>query len=421
VKIGIYGLGYVGLTTAACLLEKHLQVEGYEISEAKRALLAQGICPLQEPGVEPVLLRGLATAEFTVREGPEGGNAPDIIFICVGTPSLEGGATDLRAVVRVFESLDTLTAADVSFRPEVVLRSTVPPGTLEQLGRQFPDLYGRVPVLFYPEFLREGTAMKDFHAPPQTVLGRPSSSRTAERIFFLLKELGLDHEVVDAATAETVKLASNVFHAMKVCFANEMGRLASVTGGDARQVMRLFCKDTQLNISEKYLKPGNPYGGSCLPKDTRSLAHLGGRFGLGLHLAEACEASNRAHFDHIIRLIEERQPRTVTLLGLSFKKDTDDIRESPSLEIFHRLALRQACTIRIHDFLVRKEVALGANGLLLSRLNIEPDFHFYESLSEALEGTDLAVIMHADARYCSAVQAAKVPSIDVAEWNTVSL
>lgn len=416
-KIGIFGLGYVGLTTAACLLEKQFTVIGYESAAPKREMLSRGICPLTEPGVEPAILSALESGQFVVEAEMTAEDAPDIVFICVGTPGAADGSTDLQAVKNVFQSIAAMVASHSAFATEIVLRSTVPPGTLNKLALDYVDLFSQVPVVFYPEFLRESTAMEDFNHPQLTVIGVVEGSPPANHIQTLLKGFGFDYEQVTATKAESLKFACNAFHAIKVCFANEIGRLVSAHGEDAGEVMRLFCKDTQLNISANYLKPGNPFGGSCLPKDVRSMINVSDQLGLNLELIKASEVSNRTHFDYIVERIISYRPRVITLLGLSFKKNTDDIRESPSVELLYRLASVGTFKIKVHDFLVREATVVGVNAQLVDKLLDRPDFSFHTKVEEALDEAEVIVIMHSDPRYETSAQTTGAVILNVATWE----
>lgn len=415
-KIGIFGLGYVGLTTAACLLRRGYDVIGYETSTAKRAELASGRVPLSEPGVEPAVQLGISEGRFVVQPELSPEAVPDVILIAVGTPSDEQGATNLTAVHGVFSHLATHQRALMNASAEVILRSTVPPGSLEAFSRKFPILFATIPVAFYPEFLREGTAMRDFEHPPQTVIGAVSGSPPPAKVLSLLASFGFDYRLVDVVTAESLKFACNAFHALKVCFANEMGRLAASLGANAAEVMDLFARDTQLNISPRYLKPGAPFGGSCLPKDTRSIRHLSTSRGLHLPTIASCEESNQAHFSFIIDRLLAYYPQRVAILGLAFKRDTDDIRESPSVEILYRLAALGGMELRVHDFLVRSETAIGVNQRLLDKLIALPSIFFSNQPAEVLVDADVVVVMHPDERYEHLTTDLTVPVLNVARW-----
>ena len=423
-KIGIFGLGYVGLTTTACLLRKGFSVIGYEVSEFKRAELLAGRCPLSEPGVEPVLQEGLKSGAFTVAPDLDLQNLPDAVFICVGTPSAKDGSTDLTAVRSVFARLEQLALhSPAPACLEIALRSTVPPGTLDKLEQSFPILFTRFPVVFYPEFLREGTAIRDFETPPQTVLGCPARRPRPEKLLAILESFGFQPQLVAPSSAEALKVACNAFHAVKICFANEVGRVVTTLGGDANEVMRLFIQDTQLNISARYLKPGAPYGGSCLPKDVRSFCSVAKRAGVPAEMLGQCELSNASHLQFLVAQVLRHAPRTVALLGLAFKNNTDDLRESPSLGLAGAL-LASGVKVQAHDFEVLPGRLTGVNQTVMADLLRRPGFTLESSLPAALGAADVVLLMHRDARYQKAL-ADSAPSsparqvLDVAGWNLV--
>lgn len=416
-KIGIFGLGYVGLTTAACLLNRGFAVSGYEISERKCTLIEQGECPLQEPGVAESIRRGVEHGQFSVYSDLKEAPMPDLIIVTVGTPSDERGATNLIAVSAVFEQLSGQMESLVNQGTEIVLRSTVPPGTMTALRDRYPEFFDSVPVCFYPEFLREGTAMKDFESPPQTVIGVLQGEPLPNKLFKVFEDFSFTFEVVESVSAESLKFACNAFHALKVSFGNEIGRLVSSFGGNPNEVMQLFVKDSSLNISSKYLMPGAPYGGSCLPKDTKSIRHLSDVRGLQLNTISSCEESNNAHFSYIVAKILSFKPSRVAILGLSFKKDTDDVRESPSLELIYRLASEGLTGIRVHDYLVDPEAALGVNQSLIQRLVRDPNIQFNNDLKDTMKDAEVVVIMHNDKRYGVVERMKNVNVLNVAIWN----
>ena len=417
-RVGIFGLGYVGLTTTACLLAKDIPVEGYEISITKRRLLARGRCPIMEPGVSACLQTGWGKGLFRVASFLNPKRLPDIIFICVGTPNDKSGATDLTFVHHVFAQLAEFNLNHPDFSSDIVLRSTIPPGTLADLQHRHPQLFARVPVGFYPEFLREGTAMADFIHPPQTVIGLLQETLRPRHLPRLLKHLGLSKNTVftTANSAESLKFACNAFHAIKVCFANEVGRWVSASGGNAEEVMQLFRRDTRLNLSGRYLQPGTPYGGSCLPKDMRALSHFSNRLGIKLNLIQGCESSNKSHLEHLVRIVRRFRPRVVAILGVAFKKETDDVRGSPSLELMARLA-RGRTRIQAHDFLVHRRAVLGVNKKVLDRLITATAVTIHDDLAKVLRGADLVVIMHRDDRYHRAAERLTIPVLDIGRWQ----
>jgi GDP-mannose 6-dehydrogenase len=419
-KLGIFGLGYVGLTTAACLLRRGHEVIGYEVSDLKRAELAAGRCPLSEPGVEAVLAEALRNGRFSVAADISSDSLPDVVLICVGTPSAEDGSTDLTAVRGVFTRLAAVAAqADPATTMDVAVRSTMPPGSLALLEREYDQVFQRFSVVFFPEFLREGTAMADFDAPPQTVLGQPAGRRRPERLLQLLDELGLEVESVAPLSAEALKMACNAYHAVKVCFANEIGRVINTLGGDATEVMRLFVKDTVLNVSHRYLMPGAPYGGSCLPKDVRSISSVASRSGVPAEILAQCETSNASHLQYIVAEVLRHRPKVVGLLGLAFKPRTDDLRESPSLSLASSL-LATGVKVVAHDFVIEPDRLTGVNRTALQGLLRRPGISLESDLTQVQQVAEVFVQMHHDARY-DALKSSRGnrPWANVAGWSFV--
>ncbi len=418
IKVGIFGLGYVGLTTAACLLRNGHELIGYEVSDVKRSELAAGRCPLSEPGVEAVLTEGLRNGRFKVAADISSEALPDIVLICVGTPSAEDGSTDLTSVRGVFARLTAVAAeCDPAMAMDVAVRSTMPPGSLAQLEREFGPVFDRFSVVFFPEFLREGTAMADFDAPPQTVLGQPAGRRRPERLLRMLDELGLAVESVAPLSAEALKMACNAYHAVKVCFANEVGRVINTLGGDANEVMRLFVKDTILNVSHRYLMPGAPYGGSCLPKDVRSISSVASRSGVPAEILTECETSNASHLQYIVAEILRHRPKVVGLLGLAFKPKTDDLRESPSLSLASSL-LAAGVKVVAHDFVIEPNRLIGVNLTALQGLLRRPGMALEGDLTQLQSVADAFVQMHRDTRYdVMKANRGSRPWADVSSWS----
>ena len=359
-KISIFGLGYVGAVTAGCLAEQGHEVLGVDVHAQKVEDFNRGKPPIIEPGLDQLLaaahhkklLRATSQAAEAVA-------ATDVSLVCVGTPSNYDGSLDLRHVDEVTKQI----AAALTQRPKrhaVVYRSTMLPGSTDQLvSRHFEALLraANLEVFYYPEFMREGTAVADFRDPSIAVVG----TRTGQAFPVEMKLLfGRAASVVNWQTAEMLKYACNAFHAAKITFANEFGRLGKQTGIDAQAVMQLLCNDTRLNLSPYYLRPGNPFGGSCLPKDVRALAHFARERGLSLPLLENLLPSNQNHLQSLLHLIAERGAREVVILGLSFKPDTDDLRESSMVEVAQNL-VAHGYAVRIYDPQLNLARLMGSN------------------------------------------------------------
>jgi GDP-mannose 6-dehydrogenase len=353
VAISVVGLGYVGAVSCACLSSLGHRVMGVDIDPRKVADIAAGRAPIHEKDLGQLLSDGVASnlvfatddLAFAVRD-------TDVTFVSVGTPTAPDGGCDYRYIEAAARSMAVGLAQKSGFHV-FAMRCSIPPGTTMKvmtpiLERLSGKVLGRdFGVAFNPEFLREGVAIADFFAPPKTVIGT-----TCDRTAGIMRQI---YAPVDGAplmtsieTAEMVKYVDNVWHATKVCFANEVGRLAKSQGVDSHEVMEVFCQDTKLNLSPYYLKPGFAYGGSCLPKEVRAVAHIAKGAGVSLPLIEHLGTSNDEQIAQAVRMIAATGARRVCILGLAFKPGTDDLRESPILEVI--AALREAgVSVTAHD------------------------------------------------------------------------
>jgi GDP-mannose 6-dehydrogenase len=283
-----------------------------------------------------------------------------VSIVCVGTPSKVGGAPDLSFVRKVTQQVADALRKKIK-EHTLVLRSTMLPGSTAQLAQDFLSDLTAVRLLrvyYYPEFMRESTAVADFGDPALAIVGTRDGSPPPRELMSGL--FGEKAAVVDWPMAEMVKYACNLFHATKISFANEIGRLGKQMGIDSRRVMELLCQDTKLNLSPVYLRPGNPFGGSCLPKDVRALAHHARQHGLNLPMLENLLASNERHLQSLLSLIAESAQGEVVILGLAFKAQTDDLRESAMLEVAQTL-LGRGCKLRIYDPTLNLEMLVGSN------------------------------------------------------------
>lgn len=405
-KVTILGLGYVGTVTAACLADRGHHVVGVDPDRHKIDAIRAGHSPVVEPGCDELIARALARRTLCVTEDERAAFGSDVILICVGTPSNRGGRVDLSAVDAAVHSLDPLWD-DPAFDPTILLRSTVPPGTLrhhvaplitEVSGRTFGvDLH----VGTCPEFLRETTAVRDFYEPPLVVVGA-ADEHTAEVTRELFSFVDADLHVVRPETAEALKLCCNAFHALKVTFGNEIGELCRATGADSRDVMSLFCEDHKLNISPAYLRPGFAYGGSCLTKDLRALSEVARRHDLDLPMLSHIAVSNDRRRDNVLDRVIDVGARRVAMLGLSFKAGTDDLRESPYVQLVEAM-LGKGIGVQIYDANVKPHQMFGGNGdFVAARLP-----HLQRLLTDdptvALDGADCALIARADERVVTAL------------------
>jgi GDP-mannose 6-dehydrogenase len=369
-KLAIFGLGYVGTTTAACLLRDGHEIVGIDVNPEKVAAIGSGKAPVSEAGVADLLRQGFDDGRLSAISKLNGDiDSFDAAIICVGTPSRVDGKLDLGHVLEVTRQIGlVLRQRSMGLRPLLLIfRSTVTPGTMDDLV--VPVLTritgekpgGRYDVAFNPEFLREGTAVADYLSPPKIVIGERVPGIT-ERLYGMYD--GIDAPVFEESyrIAEMTKFADNSFHALKVAFANEIGRIAVEHGMPPKDVARLLIADTKLNISANYLMPGGPFGGSCLPKDIAATLAMAREAGLQLPLLSGAIESNRLHSDWLVETIRRRVrvPGPILLLGLTFKSGTDDLRDSPLLEIAERL-LDAGYDLAIFDPDLDTDSLLGAN------------------------------------------------------------
>jgi GDP-mannose 6-dehydrogenase len=359
-KVSVYGLGYVGTVTSACLADLGHDVLGVDVAAAKVEAVRAGRSPIVEAEVGDLLAAGHDAGRLdATTDQAEAARRSDVSIVCVGTPTGRGGP-DLSHIRAVAETIGAAREGLADYHV-LTIRSTVPPGTHAEvstiLGRHLDAAaFG---VAANPEFLREGTAVADFRKPPFTVVGT-EDDRAFERLRDLYAGIEAPLHRTSVGVAELMKYACNSYHALKVAFANEMGTACRVAGVDGQELMRLFCEDRTLNVSAAYLRPGSAYGGSCLPKDVRALDHLLRHADVSAPLAAAIEASNRAHVERIVSLVLEERPRSAALLGLAFKSGTDDVRESPAVRVAESL-IGRGVELRIHDPSVRYAALVGAN------------------------------------------------------------
>ena len=363
--IAIFGVGYVGAVSAACLSQAGHSVLGVDSNEAKAASINAGRSPVVERGLEDMIAQAVAAGQLRATTDSHAAIRDcELALVCVGTPSRGNGDLDLTYVKRVCEEIADALRPKQAFTA-VVIRSTVLPGTLRNLvipmlekgsGKRAGHDFG---VGLFPEFLRESTAVHDFYHPPKVVIAA-SDRRTRAMLESLNAGLDAPRTCAEFEVAEMVKYADNTWHALKVAFANEIGSISKALGIDGGAVMDIFCQDTKLNISTKYLRPGFAFGGSCLPKDVRALSYKGRMLDLELPLINSIILSNRSHVDRAMQMVLDLNERNVGVLGLSFKAGTDDLRESPVVELVERL-LGKGHEIRIFDHNVNLSRLVGAN------------------------------------------------------------
>jgi GDP-mannose 6-dehydrogenase len=366
--IVILGIGYVGLTAACCITKEGHSVTGIDVSHDKVAGLRAGIPPIIEPQIEELMKDALAAGRL--KADTEIGDSladADIAIVCVGTPSGPDGSHNMRYIVDVTRQIADALPATRDKILTVAYRSTFRPGTVEELlipifeAQLGDDWQSRIEIVYNPEFLREGSAVEDYFAPPKIVVGTHDAQPSAN--------MDALHEGIDAPTfhvqfrtAEFTKFADNTWHAVKVAYANELGRICLDLGVPPAEMHEIFVSDTKLNISPYYLRPGGPFGGSCLPKDVRALQHIAGDIGATTQVIDSLLRSNEAHKHRLfLHATEGLQPGArVLLAGLAFKADTDDLRESPNVDLARKL-LAAGYILDIFDPAVDARKLVGAN------------------------------------------------------------
>jgi GDP-mannose 6-dehydrogenase len=395
-SLSVFGLGYVGAVTAVCMAHNGHRVLGVDVNPGKVEMLASGHTPIVEAGVEELAreahaagrLNATADAVLAVKE-------TNVSFICVGTPSQRNGKLSLNTVERVCEDVGKALNRKSGYH-WVVLRSTVLPGTTDDLvtpvlerisGKRAGRDFG---VCFHPEFLREGSAVADFFGPPFTIFGTSDHAHLG-----MLRELyhwaPAQIYQTTATTAEMIKYVCNVFHAVKVGFANEVGAICKELGVDTETVTKIFTSDTRLNISTAYLRPGFAFGGSCLPKDLRALTYRSKELDLHLPLIESLLPSNAQHIERAVETVLNAKKRNVGVLGLSFKQGTDDLRESPLVHLVKRL-LGEGCNCLIYDEDVVLGRVLGSNRQFIDETIPHIGSLLNSNLAEVIETADVLII-----------------------------
>lgn len=364
-KITIFGLGYVGVVSAGCLANEGNIVLGVDPNGTKVDMINAGNSPIVEGGLDELIQSGVDSNRLSaVREPYEAIMSTELTIICVGTPSQLNGNLDLKHIRHVCEEIGKALKDKHDFHV-IVCRSTMLPGsmrnvvipTLEEFsGKRAEVNFG---VCNNPEFLREGTALYDYNNPPKTVIGE-TDSRSGDMLASLYEHLEAPLIRTSVETAEMVKYTDNNWHALKVCFANEIGNLCKRLNIDSHRVMEIFCQDTKLNLSSYYMKPGFAFGGSCLPKDVRALTYKGRDLDLDLPVLNAILPSNQRQIEYGIQVITSKGHKKIGVLGFSFKAGTDDLRESPVVEVIERL-LGKGYDLKIYDRNVNIAKLVGAN------------------------------------------------------------
>jgi GDP-mannose 6-dehydrogenase len=400
-KVSVFGLGYVGVVASACLSRDGFTVVGVDIYEEKVRLVNSGQATIIELGLGELLEAGVKSGRLSATTSADEAVArTDISLICVGTPSRPDGSQDLLAVYRVCEQIGDAIARKGRSHI-VVIRSTVLPGTTAKCAEILREHAGDVPVhlAMNPEFLREGSAIRDYDAPPFTVIGTddPVAEAALREMYAAIIAPVF---VTEPAIAEILKLASNAWHATKITYANEIGRLAKASGVDGREVLRILMEDTKLNVSKAYLRPGFAFGGSCLPKDVRALTYFAKTESIDVPLLDALQLSNHAQIELALRQVIATGKRRVGLLGLSFKPGTDDLRESPTVELAERL-IGKGYELRIFDAAVHEAKLVGANRAYIEQKIPHLSRLLVESLDEIADHAEVIIISYGAAEFRS--------------------
>jgi len=406
VNVSIFGLGYVGTVTAACLTRYGHTVIGVDPNDFKTGCINSGNSPIVEPGLDELLRQGVESHRLSATENAEKAVlATDLSLVCVGTPSNQNGSLDLDYVWRVAEQLGKILKKKSTFHG-VVIRSTVLPGTVEEVARRIEEASGKkhgegFGIASNPEFLREGTSVYDFDNPPYTVVGT-ANNKMRSLLNDLYQKVSAPIHFVQIREAELLKYACNAYHAVKVAFANEIGSIAKELSIDSHAVMNIFCEDTKLNISAAYLKPGFAFGGSCLPKDVRAITHEARTLDLETPLLTSLIPSNDYQIQRAVDWVIGQGKKKIGILGLSFKSDTDDMRESPIVRMVETL-VGKGYDISIYDSNVSLSRVLGANRSYIEQEIPHISTLLKEEIDQVLSDAEVVVVANRGAEFAPAL------------------
>jgi GDP-mannose 6-dehydrogenase len=397
--ISVLGLGYVGCVSAACLAKQGHCVLGVDVNPAKVDVINQGRSPIVENGLDQIIAEAVAAGRLSAHTDAEAIVAQsDISLVCVGTPSQANGNLDLQYVRNVARQIGRALKRRDAYHA-VVVRSTMLPGSMESVvvpileeesGKQAGRDFG---VHIYPEFIREGSAIEDYYHPGFILIGSLKHAKSAHLAYLEPLHTEIDAPIfnTDLPTAEMVKYASNAFHALKIGFANEIGTVCKALNIDSHSMMEIFMQDTRLNISAKYLRPGFAFGGSCLPKDLRALMYKVKTLDLETPLLKSIVPSNEEHIERAFQMIHGTGKKSVGILGLSFKAGTDDLRESPMVQLVERL-LGKGYAIRIYDEDVSFAKIIGGNRHYIDQIIPHVSSLLVSGADEILAHAELLVV-----------------------------
>ena len=396
-KISIFGAGYVGITSAACLSELGHKVVCIDVNPIKIRLINRGNSPIEEKNLKRLVKNNWREGRIWATNDPKKAiSESDVSMICVGTPIDTQGRADLTSVFSVFQTIGKELRNKKNYHL-VILRSTSPPGTTrrglkiveESSGKSLGSNFGGC---MNPEFLRGWSLFDDFYNPPFVLIGQydKKSGDLAESLY---KNIRADTIRTDLEIAEIVKYACNTFHALKISFANEVGRLCKQHRIDAREVMEIFVKDQKLNLSSSYLRPGFAFGGSCLPKDVQAMSTLSKEIGVNTPIFDSILISNDIHIDYAVDLIKKTKSRRVGIIGLSYHENTDDLRGSQVIELVMRL-IQNGFEILVYDDNVKLRKLIGSNKDYVTSLPFDLEEIMISSMEKLIEKADVLVIAH---------------------------
>ncbi|OQP51694.1 nucleotide sugar dehydrogenase [Niastella populi] len=396
-KISIFGLGYVGCVSVGCLAKNGHEVIGVDVSEFKVELINNGQATIQEKDIDHILAEGHAKGSISATIcAEEAVHNTDLSIICVGTPPSSNGHLNLSYIFKTAEQIGKALKTKDGFHT-VVIRSTVVPGTNIRYGEIVEECSGKkrghhFSVVSNPEFLREGSAVYDYYHPAITVVGGDNTV-AMEKVASLYRCLNAPIEITDIKVAEIIKYVNNSFHALKIAFSNEVGTICKALHIDPFKVMDLFCKDTRLNISPAYLKPGYVFGGSCLPKDLKGLVTLGHDNYIDTPVLSMINSSNEQHRKKAVDMITETGKKNICMVGLSFKEGTDDLRFSPYVDLAETL-IGKGYRLTIYDEYVNLSKLIGANKAYINERLPHLSEHISNNLEDAISANDVVVISH---------------------------
>lgn len=403
-KISIFGLGYVGCVGMGCLAKQGHQIIGIDVSDEKLRLINEGKPTIVENGIDELIAEGFKNGQIAAtKDYIEAVSKSDLSFMCVGTPSSFNGHLDLQYIFATAKQIGEALRQKATFHI-VIIRSTVFPGTNEKVGKIIEAESGKklntdFAVVSNPEFLREGTAVADYLNPPITVIGS-SCEKAIETMKELYTFANAPIEIVPIGVAEMIKYVNNSYHALKVVFANEVGSICKELNIDSHEVMRIFCMDKQLNISPYYFRPGFAYGGSCLPKDLKGLCTLAHDLYLDTPVLNSIEGSNTKLIENEIKKIETLGKRKIGVLGLSFKAGTDDMRNSPIIQVIEALH-GKGYDVRIFDKNVSLSRIIGKNKSVVEEHLPHISSMLKDHMEEVTNWAEVLVVTYKDALFAS--------------------